>query len=170
VAAVEALLGRSLDPEALKAGAAAVTSPGRLEAVASSPLILLDGAHNPEGFRVLAESLAEEFRGVSWTLILATMADKNLAGMLPALRGRISAAVATTTGASRSMPVDQLGKAMQELLGVAVETADTPRAALELARAVAGSGGSVLVAGSLYLVGAVRSLVRGDQDPQRNER
>ena len=74
-AAVEALLGRSLDPEAVIDGASVITCPGRLEAVSSRPLILLDGAHNPQGFRTLASSLEEEFAGRRWVLMTAAMQD-----------------------------------------------------------------------------------------------
>ena len=65
LAAVEAFLGagteRSLEPEVVREGFAAVTSPGRLERVRSSPVIILDVAHNPAGMAVTATALAEEF-------------------------------------------------------------------------------------------------------------
>ncbi|MGQ0847505.1 MAG: bifunctional folylpolyglutamate synthase/dihydrofolate synthase [Actinomycetota bacterium] len=170
VAAAEALLGRALDVEALRLGAGAVTSPGRLEPIADGPLVMLDGAHNPQGFRVLAEALAEEFPRIRWVLVVAAMADKDLSAMLPVLAGLVTGVVATTTGSERSMPVADLSAGAQASLGVETRMALDPAEALRLARQMAGPEGAVLVAGSLYLVGMVRSLLVGDGKAQRNER
>ncbi len=57
-AAAEAYLG-ALDDAAVAAAAASVRVPGRLQVVGEDPLVLLDGAHNPEGMAALAESLPE---------------------------------------------------------------------------------------------------------------
>ncbi|MEY4422677.1 MAG: hypothetical protein RL581_1215, partial [Actinomycetota bacterium] len=60
--AAEAFFGNQhLDPEAVKAGFAAATSPGRFEIVRRDPTVILDAAHNPHGARTLANTLQEEF-------------------------------------------------------------------------------------------------------------
>src|SRR6266545_2813382 len=65
LAAAEAFLGagveRSLDPEVVRAGFAAASSPGRLERMRSAPAILLDAAHNPTGMAATVAALQEEF-------------------------------------------------------------------------------------------------------------
>ncbi|MGZ4611393.1 MAG: bifunctional folylpolyglutamate synthase/dihydrofolate synthase, partial [Actinomycetes bacterium] len=64
LAAVEALLGNGHDPldlDAVRAGFAAATSPGRLEVVRRGPTVLLDAAHNPAGARALAAALSTDF-------------------------------------------------------------------------------------------------------------
>jgi dihydrofolate synthase/folylpolyglutamate synthase len=170
IAAAESLLGNALDEEAVRLGASAVTAPGRLEPVASSPLVVLDGAHNPQGFRVLNDALAEEFGNVSWVLLLAAMHDKNLADMLPALTGRIRAAVATEVGSPRSFKTPALAAAMEELLRIPVDQAADPIDALGIARDLAGREGAILVTGSLYLVGAIRSAINETGPVHRSER
>ncbi|HEY7703529.1 MAG TPA: folylpolyglutamate synthase/dihydrofolate synthase family protein [Acidimicrobiia bacterium] len=169
-AAVEALLGRSLDPEAVVDGASVISCPGRLEVVSSGPLTLLDGAHNPQGFRTLASSIQEEFPAGRWVLVTAAMKDKDLEGMFTPLRGRIDSFVATTVDSPRAVPASELAAALAGHLEVEGDWVPTPAAALDLATAMAGDDGSILVAGSLYLVGAVRSLVLGDGTVDRNER
>jgi dihydrofolate synthase/folylpolyglutamate synthase len=169
-AAVEALLGRSLDPEAVVDGASVITCPGRLEIVTSQPLILLDGAHNPQGFRTLEASLGEEFANRRWVLVTAAMTDKDLEGMFAQLRGRVDHFIATAVDSPRAIPPDRLAAALRPLLEIEGEAVERPPEALERARAVAGEGGSVLVAGSLYLVGAARSLLLGRGTVDRNER
>ena len=170
IAASEALLGGPLDEDALRSGAAAVVSPGRLEVVASSPLVLIDGAHNPQGMRALASTLAEEFAHQKWVLVLAAMQDKDLSQMIPTLRGPIQSAIATETGSNRSLRASDLAATLAAGLEVPVESVPDPEAALAKARDLAGSDGAVLVTGSIYLIGAVRSLLMSGRPAQRNER
>ena len=170
VAASEALLGGALDEDALRSGAAAVISPGRLEVVASSPLVLIDGAHNPQGMRALASSLAEEFAHQKWVLVMAAMKDKDLMQMVPTLKGPVQIAIATETGSNRSQRADDLAATLSAALEVPVESVPDPQAALARARELAGPDGVVLVTGSIYLVGAIRSLLMTGKQAQRNER
>jgi dihydrofolate synthase/folylpolyglutamate synthase len=170
VAAAEALIGHALDESAVRDGVRTVTSPGRLEPVASTPLVLLDGAHNPEGFRALAATLTEEFPQTRWVLVLAAMEDKDLQAMLPALSGQVSTAVAVDLGSPRSLSTGRLAGEISRVLGVVTEEAEDVADALDRARRLAGDDAGVLVTGSLYLVGAIRSLVLGTGAPQRGER
>lgn len=65
LAAVEAFFGagadRQLDVEAIRAGFAAVHSPGRMERMRSAPTVFIDAAHNPAGAAALAQTLQQEF-------------------------------------------------------------------------------------------------------------
>ena len=170
VAASEALLGGPLDEDDLRSGAAAVISPGRLEVVASSPLVLIDGAHNPQGMRALAGSLSEEFAHQTWVLVMSAMKDKDLMQMTSPLKGAVRMAVATETGSDRSQSAGHLAETLAATLEVPAESVPDPGAALARARELAGPEGAVLVTGSLYLVGAVRSLLMTGRAAQRNER
>jgi dihydrofolate synthase/folylpolyglutamate synthase len=170
IAACEALFGRALEENALRQGLESVTSPGRLEPVASSPLVILDGAHNPQGFASLARALQESFEPRPWVLLMAAMKDKDIAAMLSELRGRLTAGVVTTSGADRSFPPDDLAACVGEILGIDVEAFLEPEEALAAARRRAGPEGGVIVAGSLYLVGRIRSIIEGTAAPQKNER
>lgn len=170
IAACEGLLGRALNPESLRRGLSSVTSPGRLEPVASSPLVVLDGAHNPQGFAALATALRESFSARPWLLMLGVMRDKDLDQMLKNVHGVFSGVVATTSGSARSLPTTELASRSQEILGIEAVAIDDPSLALAHARAQAGDEGAVVVAGSLYLVGTIRSLLMGRPSPDRNER
>ena len=170
VAASEALLGGPLDEEALRNGVANVTSPGRLEVVGSSPLVLIDGAHNPQGMGALAAALSEEFASHEWVLVMSAMKGKDLAGIVPFLKGHIRAAIAAESVSSRALPADELASSLRAGLGVPVESVPDPADALARARELAGPKGAVLVTGSLYLVGAIRSLLTTGNPVQRNER
>ena len=170
IAAVESLLDRGLDEEAVLQAVSVVVSPGRMEPVAVDPLLLLDGAHNADGFRALGSSLREEFPSHSWVLVFAAMADKDVEGMLDAVESRVTHVVVTAIDSARAPAAEELADRIRDHLSVPVEAIDDNAGALARAREVAGGKGAVLVAGSLYLVGAVRSLELGEGVVHRNER
>lgn len=161
VAAVEELTGRPLDHEAAREGAAATTSPGRLEVVGRHPLILLDGAHNAQACGLLAEALVEEFFETEWVLIVGAMGDKDLEAMMRYLEGQVGAVVATAVDYERAVPAAQVARVAESVFDVPVEIAVDVPAAMEAARRLAGEDGSILVTGSLYVVGEARTTLLG---------
>lgn len=160
VAAAEALVGRKLDQEAVRDAAAVATAPGRMEALASSPFLMVDGAHNAEGVETLVESLYEEYPTTRWHVLLGVMGEKNIELMLEHLAPALAGVVTTAVDAKRATPaVELLEKVTDVLPGTPVLAAESVEDGLELARTIAGPQGAVLVTGSLYLVGQVRDLL-----------
>jgi folylpolyglutamate synthase/dihydropteroate synthase len=94
------------------------------------------------------------------------MADKDVAGLLTALAGspRLSGArvVCTAAGAGRALAPAALAETWRAIVGGRPVTAPDPEAALETA--LGRGDGPVIVAGSLYLVGAVRALLVDDPE------
>lgn len=161
VAATEALVGRRLDTEALRDAAAVATAPGRMEPLASSPYVMVDGAHNADGVEALVASLREEYPTTKWQLLIGVMGDKNVELMMERLAPIVAGVVATAVDEKRSVsPTDLAEMANRIMPGVPVLAADSVEHSLDMARAEAGTDGAVLVTGSLYLVGEVRSLLR----------
>jgi len=171
--------------EALRTGLAGARWPGRVEllvlgaadraeaagavAVRGRPDVILDGAHNAAGAAALAATLDELAPGLSGgraTLMLGIMRDKEVAAVLDALRAaRLLAAArvlaVTVPDAPRALPAAELASAWG---GPDTEAWDDVAAALQrgltLARA---ADGPLVVAGSLYLVGAVRGMLMPDR-------
>ena len=148
VVAVEALTGQALDPDALREGLAAVRSPGRLEVVAREPLVVLDGAHNPEGAQALAEAMRESFRWDRLHLVVAMSANKDLAGIAGALAPLADDVVVTRNDSVRSADPSDVARAF----GGEVERASSVADAIEIVRRAARPDDVVLVTGSLYTV------------------
>jgi dihydrofolate synthase/folylpolyglutamate synthase len=129
--------------------------------------VLLDGAHNPAGAQTLAEALDEMapfLRPGRPTLVLAIMADKDVDGVIGALSRatllRAARVICTAPAGGRAMPADLLAARWQALAGRAAEAVTEPAAALD---AALGTGdGPIIVAGSLYLVGAARAILVTD--------
>lgn len=160
VAAAEAWLEKSLDADRLRAGISAVSVPGRMELVGfdSTPL-LLDGAHNPEGCSMLAKSLSEEFGERKWVGVMGVMDDKDLESMIVALAPHLEMVVASRADSPRAMRPHELSRRIRAVCDLEVVECPDPSDAINQGRRLAGDGGGVLVAGSLYLVGEVRTLL-----------
>ncbi|MEV0687094.1 folylpolyglutamate synthase/dihydrofolate synthase family protein [Nocardia sp. NPDC050378] len=172
LAAVEAFFGagaeRQLDIEAVRAGFAAVTSPGRMERMRNAPTIFVDAAHNPAGAQALANTLTGEFDFRKLVGVVAVLGDKDAAGILDALEPVFDEIVVTSNGSPRAMDVDTLADlAVQRFGDERVITADTLPDALESAIALAEqagddgdviSGAGVIVTGSVVTAGAARAL------------
>jgi dihydrofolate synthase / folylpolyglutamate synthase len=151
---------RDLDPDTVRAGFAAVTSPGRLEVVSRQPLVLLDGAHNPAGARALAAALLEEFVVDRRILVVACLADKDIRGILNGLAPATGRLVVTTNRNPRAAPAERLRKEA-EALGLHAEVAPDVPTAVRRAVDSAGETEAVVVTGSLHTVGEARDLLMG---------
>jgi dihydrofolate synthase/folylpolyglutamate synthase len=157
VAAVEAFFGRALDPAAVAEAAAAARSPGRMEVVQRDPLVLLDGAHNPEGSEALAAALAEEFPTNRWAVVFGAMADKDVPAMLRSLAPAAASFHATRAGGTeRARPADAVAALAAEAMAVPITVHGSVAAAIAAALE---RGGPVLITGSLYVVGEARGAL-----------
>ncbi len=160
--AAEAYLGRGLDPGLVAAVFGRARSPGRLEVVGHQPLVLLDGAHNVAGAHALREALAEEFPATPRTLVVGFLREKDPAEMLAALGAtEASRLICAPPPSPRALDPGAVAEAAVDL-GVdpdRIEVLDSVPEAV--ARAVAGAGPDeqVVVTGSLYVVGAARSVL-----------
>lgn len=170
LAAAEALIGagpkQPLDPDAVRAAFAGVSSPGRLERVAAGvgvPTVLLDACHNPHGARALAAALTTEFRFTRLVGVLGVMRDKDARGLLAELEPVLHEVVVTAGSSPRAMDPDELGALAAEVFGpdrVSVEP--SLGAAVEQAGELAEEGGEsgvgVVVTGSVVTAGEARTL------------
>ncbi len=166
VAAFEAFadaLGVPADSKAIRSGLERARWDGRLQLVSGAPSILLDGAHNASGAEALAAHLALR-GGPKPVLLFAAMADKDIQGILAPLAPHIASVVATRPDVLRAVDSRELALAARALGLPAGSEAGTARA-FERARSLAGPGGLVLVAGSLYLVGVVAAMLEGGSPP-----
>jgi len=153
-------VGRKLDGDAVRDAAAVATAPGRMEPLASSPFVMVDGAHNADGMATLVDSLVQEYPTTKWHVLFGVMGDKNIDLMIEHLAPVTKALITTAVDSKRAMPSLELAERAAALLDVPVLSSESVEIGIDMARAEAGGAGAVLVTGSLYLVGEVRSLVR----------
>ncbi|HEY3703011.1 MAG TPA: Mur ligase family protein [Acidimicrobiales bacterium] len=163
LAAAEAFFGAPLPDELVRSALSAVRNPGRMEVVGRRPLCLLDGAHNPAGARAAGATLAEEFAGADRrVVVLGLLGGRDPVEMLEALDpSHIVLVVACPPPSPRALPPAEVASAAAQM-GLAVEVASSVADGVALARARAGPEEMLLVTGSLYTVGAARSVLLED--------
>ena len=151
-------LGLRVGADAVRAGLADVRWPGRLESFTLGGCrVLIDAAHNPAGARALAAHLSEAApSGV--TLVFGVMQDKAITEILSALAPVVRSVVCTTAPNPRAMTADEL-QLLASSLGLRAEAIPDPVSAVGHACA---SGGPVVVAGSIFLIGPVREWLARD--------
>jgi dihydrofolate synthase/folylpolyglutamate synthase len=171
LAAVEAFAGdQALDAELVKDAFSRVTSPGRLEIIRRSPMILLDAAHNPHGAEATVAAIEDSFAFSPLIGVLGVMADKDAEGLLAVFEPHLAHVVCTQNSTDRAMPVLELAAVAREVFGddrVSVarrlpDAIDEATALAEAGEAVGSSigTGAVLVSGSVVTVGEARALLR----------
>jgi len=165
--AVEAFFGdQELDIDAVRAGFANVTSPGRCEIVHRDPTIILDAAHNPHGAAALAETIQGEFTFDEVIGIFAPMGDKDVRGILLELEQVMDTIIVSANSSARAMKVDALEAIAIEIFGSdRVFSADTLPQAIEKAitdavRPLSDDTLGILITGSVVTAGEARAILR----------
>ncbi len=153
-----------LDPDLVQEGFAAVRVPGRLEPVPreGQALVILDGAHNPAGMASLAQALPHEFAFERRVAVLGVLDDKDVEAMVEALAPAVDHVIAVAPDNSRAADPGRIAAACVQL-GLSVEEADDAEHALDLAEGITRPADGIVVTGSLYLVGSMRTIL--DLDP-----
>jgi folylpolyglutamate synthase/dihydropteroate synthase len=162
-----------LDITLVRDAVIAMTSPGRLEVVRRSPVVIVDAAHNPAGMAASVAALEEAFSFSELITILAVSEDKDVPGILDQLEPVAAFLIATTNSSGRAMDPDDLADEAESVFG-----ADRVRLAERLDDAIAigvgladdadarGGGGPdgqsgavVLITGSVITAGEGRQLL-----------
>ena len=161
VAAAWLLAGEGLNVtrEAIREGLRTARWPGRLEVIHYQPLVLLDGAHNPAAARELADFVREELPGRRLRLVYASMRDKAIGEISATLFPLAEEVYLTRPELARAASPEEI------LLTARVDPGKTelepvPARAVERACRAAAADDVVLVAGSLFLVGAVKQALQ----------
>lgn len=147
---------------AIAAGLASARWPGRMEVVSEGPLIVLDGAHNPDGAIALASSFATCWPDVRPQLVFGVLDDKDRLPMMRALFPVAAGVHLVAPPSPRAVPPGAVAEEARRdgLGGIPIERCRDVGEAIAAAREAAGRDGAVLICGSLYLVGAARAILR----------
>lgn len=149
-------LGYRISNEAMSGGLKEVEWPGRLEMVSSSPKVLLDGAHNPDGALTLKESLQRDFQYRNLILLIGIMKDKDIPSILHALSPLADHIILTRPSTARAASPALLKKALGRN-GTKAEVVEDFKMAIEKGLSFTGAEDLLCITGSLYTVGEARS-------------
>ena len=132
---------------------------GRFEVMSDDPLVIIDGAHNPDGARTLREGYEKLLKGKNLIMVTGMLRDKDTEHIIGEFRKIAESFIATEPDNPRKLSADEL----KELLikqGGRAEAYEDNKAALERAYELAVDYDGIICAGSLYLIGKLRTLIR----------
>ncbi len=143
--------GFAVEESALRDGLLAARWPARFEIISRDPLIIFDGAHNPEGIEKAVESIKRYFGDRKVSVLTGVMKDKDY-NYIASKFAEISDRAFTITPANpRALPAEEYAKVFEEK-GISATYYESVSAALTDAKAYAKESGSPLVClGSLYM-------------------
>ena len=162
------------DAEQIATGIAGARWPARLELLRRHPPVLLDGAHNPQCCRALADSLNRLLPGQPLVFLGGVLADKDFRAMLDILLNQVQyrpcAFVCVRPDNLRALPAEQLAAAVREVWQLPdsqdnqynemVRVAETAEQGAVLALKLAlGRQVALCAFGSLYMVGNIRPIL-----------
>ncbi|MBR3556220.1 MAG: bifunctional folylpolyglutamate synthase/dihydrofolate synthase [Oscillospiraceae bacterium] len=151
------LHGYAITDEQVYAGMEKAIWPGRAELLRQEPTVIVDGAHNPQGFEALMETMELLFPGKKLNIVLGVLADKDFQSGLDIAIPHAKKFYAVTPPSYRALDAGELAADIRQKADVPVAPFDSIPAAIEAALAESDKDDVIAILGSLYQVGDVRS-------------
>lgn len=156
--------GYPISEDAIREGMGSIRWPGRFEVVSKDPVVIIDGAHNPDGIHALSHNLKEYCPDNEFVFITGILKDKDYQEMLKQMLPFADSFVTITPDNPRAMSAEECAEAIRACgFDREVVTSTDTRQAVGLALQMAKDKGmGVCAFGSLYSVGAIKSAI-GDE-------
>lgn len=169
ILATESFLARGLNRDSLAAALSMVTSPGRLEVVRREPLVVLDGAHNPDAAAALGPALVETFGEIRRTFVVSIFDDKDAEGFLRNIAPYVNQIVFSRIAGERpSTDPKDLAKLWGRVATpgntVEVQLIEPMSEAIEYAISASLDDAIVVITGSIWGAGEARDHLLGPVD------
>ena len=132
--------------------------PGRIEKLQDNPIFIIDGAHNEDGANSLAKSIDNHFKGKDITLIIGMLKDKDVDSVLKILIPRFNKIITTTPDNPRALSPEELKYKIQKY-DKEVVALNSIENAVDYALKNSNKDEVIISAGSLYMIGTVRSII-----------
>lgn len=153
--------GWHISDSAVRKGMKTVRWPGRFEVLSKDPLIIVDGAHNPDGIRALSHNLGEYCAGETFIFITGILKDKDYHEMLLQMLPFAHSFLTIAPDNPRAMPADACAQEIR-MCGFDGEIeafTDKQQAAAHAVNAAIQTGHPICAFGSLYSVGALKEAI-----------
>lgn len=145
-----------IGPDAIYQGLKKAVQIGRFEIMKKDPFVIIDGAHNPDGARTLRDTCQKLLSGKRILMLTGMLKDKDTKGILGEFLEITHDFIVTEPGNPRKMTAMELRDEIEALGGRAKAFSD-PAMALDEALKIANDYDCLVCAGSLYLIGYLRS-------------
>ncbi|MFL8711338.1 bifunctional folylpolyglutamate synthase/dihydrofolate synthase [Clostridioides difficile] len=147
-----------ISEESIRKGLINTKWPGRIEKIKENPIFIIDGAHNEDGAKSLAKALNKNFKDRSLTLLIGMLEDKDIDSVLNILLPHFNKVITTTPNNPRAINSDILKEKVLKYVDDVTskhEIEDAVNYTLETSN----KDDVIISAGSLYMIGTVRTLV-----------
>ena len=148
--------GWHITEDDLRAGLRKTRWAGRFQVLRQKPLVLIDGAHNPDGAQQLAECLATYLPGRKLHFLMGVMADKDYRQMIRTMAPFGADFVTVRPESSRSLAPEELARVITEETGLPARSGGDVKSGLSLAMSGLDPEEILCIFGSLYQVGDVQ--------------
>lgn len=155
----------------IRDGLVQVELPGRFQVLPGRPTVVLDVAHNPQAASVLADNLADMGFYPETYAVLGMLRDKDIAGVVRAMKKRVSAWFVTDLSVQRGAGADTLAGAIYAAGNTGeVPRFKSPREAYAAARDRASENDRIVVFGSFHTVAEVMVVIESARFADRQTR
>ena len=144
-------------------GLKTAVQPGRFEILSEDPFIIADGAHNEAGAAALQDTMKRYFSDSRVLLVTGMLADKQVDAILGHFSGITKDVIVTEPDNPRKLPAEKLAQHFEQF-GITAQVAKTPEESLRLSEKMREDHDAVLFAGSLYLIGEIRRLLKNGRE------
>ncbi len=140
-------------------GFAKAKNPARLETLCKDPIVILDGAHNPNGAAALKRAIDRFLPNKVIICIMGMLADKDSESSLKLLENTFSRVFTVPIDNPRALTSEELMQKCRKHFDN-VTAFDSDKSAFDAAlEAAKRTGCAVVICGSLYLAGSIRPYV-----------
>jgi len=153
--------GYAISNDAIREGLYKAKWPGRMEIVKTSPLFLIDGAHNAEGAQILAAGLKKYFPNKRITFIVGVLADKDYKAMIEAIEPYAYRFVTVTPRSPRALSAKDLAIFIGAYCKNVV-VSDKIEEAIRTCLNSSSQEDLICAFGSLYYIGGIRKYFKQD--------
>lgn len=141
----------------IREGLRKTSHPARFEKLSDDPVVILDGAHNPNGLEAFAKAVRSYYADSDKTLIIGILADKDSTSLY-LLNGIFKRIIVTDIDNPRALPAEDLAKRLDGIAD-SIEVIHRPAEAFDKAKSY---GDSIFICGSLYLASEIRPYILGE--------
>lgn len=148
----------NISEENIRKGLLETKWPGRIEKISENPMFIIDGAHNEEGAKSLANSIDKYFENKNKILVIGMLEDKDIDSVLDLLIPKFNNVITTTPDNPRAIDANKL-KEKIERYNIEVTCKPNIKEAVDYALEISNKDDVIISAGSLYMIGNVRTII-----------
>ena len=149
----------NISNESIKNGLLTTKWPGRIEKIMENPMFIIDGAHNEDGAKSLSKALEKNFPNKKLTMLIGMLVDKDIDSVLEILMPKFNKVITTTPDSDRAISAEELKNKISKYVDDVVSIKDIDKA-VRYTLDNSDEDDVIISAGSLYLIGEVRTLLK----------